>query len=119
SGSRVRCKCADQRGRIIFAVPDMRRLLLLLLLFFALQAAALDLPRANEKWITPKADESQIISNASPATTTEIAENLVRTRAAIGQLTRPRVRSRLPAQVYVFANERTFVSFRNIAFRAN
>ncbi|PYQ26353.1 MAG: hypothetical protein DMF56_24685 [Acidobacteria bacterium] len=97
----------------------MRRLLLLLLLFFALQAAALDLPRANEKWITLKVDEFQIISNASPATTTEIAENLVRMRAAIGQLTRLRVRSRLPAKVYVFANERTFASYRDIVFRAN
>ena len=95
----------------------MRRLLFLLLV--SLNAAALDLPRANEKWFTLKVDEFQIISNASPAATIDIAENLVRMRAAVGKLTQLRVRSRLPATVYVFANERTFAPYRDVVFKAN
>jgi tetratricopeptide (TPR) repeat protein len=97
----------------------MRRLLFPLLLLIALDAAAFDLPRANEKWFTLKVDEFEIISNAPPAATIEMAENLMRMRAAIGQLTQFRVRSRLPVKVYLFANERMFAPYRDIVFRAN
>jgi tetratricopeptide (TPR) repeat protein len=97
----------------------MRRLLFPLLLLTALEAAAFDLPRPNEKWFTLKVDEFEIISNASPAATIDVAENLGRMRAAVGQLTHLRVRSRLPAKVYVFANEKMFTPYRDVVFKAN
>jgi len=95
----------------------MRRALVLFSFFVSLQAAALELPRANEKWITLRVDEFEIISNASPAATTDIAENLLRMRAAVGQVTQLNVRSTLPTKVFIFGSERSFAPYRDLAFQ--
>lgn len=97
----------------------MRRLLLVLPLLASLTAAAIEIPRPNEKWITLKVDEFEIISNASAAATTNVAENLVRMRAAVGQLTHLNVRSRVPTTVFLFANERSFLPYRELVFPRN
>ncbi|HJQ41354.1 MAG TPA: hypothetical protein VKB93_29795 [Thermoanaerobaculia bacterium] len=97
----------------------MRRLLLVLPLLVSLTAAAIELPRPNEKWLTLKVDEFEIISNASPESTVAIAQNLVRMRAAVGQLTHLNVRSRVPTSVIVFANERSFAPYRELVFPRN
>jgi len=94
----------------------MRPLLVLLTFFLTVGASALDLPRANEKWITLRADEFEIISNTSAAATTDIAEDLLRMRAAIGKVTRLNVRSPLPTKVFIFANERSFAPYREVVF---
>lgn len=97
----------------------MRRLLLALSFLVSFTVAAIELPRPNEKWITLRVDEFEIISNASPAATTEIAQDLVRMRAAVGQLTHLNVRSRLPTSVFIFANERSFAPYRELVFPRN
>lgn len=78
-----------------------------------LSAASLEPPKANEKWITLIADEFQFISNASPKATLEIARDMLRMRAAVGQITKLKVRSPLPTKVFIFANERAFSGYRN------
>jgi Flp pilus assembly protein TadD len=92
-----------------------RPTLLVLALFVAatLSAAQPQLPPPNEKWLTLQADEFEFISNASPAKTLDIARNLLRMRAAIGQITTLKVRSASPTTVYIFAGERTFGPFRD------
>lgn len=92
-----------------------RRLVLLvtLLLASALSAAQPQLPGPNEKWVTLRADEFEFISNASPAKTLDIARDLLRMRAAIGQVTSLKVRSASPTTVFIFAGERTFGPFRD------
>lgn len=94
----------------------MRPLLALLTFLVTVGASALDLPRANEKWITLRADEFEIVSNASPSMTSDIAEDLLRMRAAIGKVTRLNVRSPLPTKVFIFANERSFDPYRDVVF---
>jgi Flp pilus assembly protein TadD len=86
---------------------------LALLLAPSLIAGPMELPRANEKWITLRADEFEFISNASPAQTLDIARDLLRMRAAIGQVTRLKVRSSLPTKVLIFASDRSFGPYRD------
>ncbi len=74
-------------------------------------------PTEREKWIATRADEMEIISNASESTTVSVARQLLRMRAALGQLTQLKVRSPLPTKVYVFANERSFAPYRDAAFQ--
>lgn len=95
----------------------MRRVLVPLSLLCCLSSAAIELPRANEKWTTLKADEFEIISNASPSLTNDVAENLLRMRAAVGQVTSLNVRSPLPIKVFVFNGERSFAPYRDLAFQ--
>lgn len=94
----------------------MRPLLALLTFFVTVGATALELPRPTEKWITLRADEFEIVSNASAAATTDIAEDLLRMRAAVGKVTRLNVRSPLPTKVFIFANERSFAPYREAVF---
>lgn len=84
-----------------------------LALAFRLSAASLEPPKANEKWISLTADEFQFVSNASPKATLEIARDMLRMRAAVGQITKLKVRSPLPTKVFIFANERTFGGYRD------
>jgi tetratricopeptide (TPR) repeat protein len=84
-----------------------------LCLTLSLSAASLEPPKASEKWITLTADEFQFISNASPAATLEIARDMLRMRAAVGQITKLKVRSPLPTKVFIFANERAFAGYRD------
>ena len=87
-----------------------------LLFTFTLSARTLELPRASEKWTTLRVDEFEFVSNASPSATLSIAENIVRMRAAVGQVTRLKVRSALPTKVFIFANERSFAPYRDALF---
>lgn len=84
-----------------------------LCLALELSAASLAPPKANEKWITLTADEFQFISNASPKATLKIARDMLRMRAAVGQITKLKVRSPLPTKVFIFANERGFGGYRD------
>ena len=94
----------------------MRTLLLLFSLLLSLRAAAIEPPKATEKWSTLRVDEFELISNASASKTVAIAEELVRMRAAVGEVTRLKVRSPLPTKVFLFANERAFVPYRDALF---
>ena len=84
-----------------------------ILLCFALNAAALEPPKPGEKWISLTADEFQFISNASPKATLDIARDMLRMRAAVGQITNMKVRSPLATKVFIFANERGFSGYRD------
>lgn len=84
-----------------------------LCLTLSLSAASLEPPKASEKWITLTADEFQFISNASPAATLDIARDMLRMRAAVGQVTKLKVRSPLPTKVFIFSNERAFAGYRD------
>jgi tetratricopeptide (TPR) repeat protein len=79
----------------------------------SLAAATLEPPKAKERWISLTADEFQFISNASPNATLEIARNMLRMRASVGQVTRLTVRSTLPTKVFIFSNERAFAGYRD------
>lgn len=94
----------------------LRRSLLALAFVAALPALALDLPNENEKWNTLKADELTVYSNASAPATLKVARQLLQMRAALGKLTRLKVRSPLPTQIYVFANEKSFAPYRDALF---
>ena len=85
----------------------------LLCIALHVSAAALEPPKPNEKWITFTADEFQFISNASPAKTLDVARDMLRMRAAIGQVTNLKIRSKLPTKVFLFANERAFAAYRD------
>jgi len=95
----------------------MPRIVLLLLVAFlsapTFAARSLEPPRANEKWITLRADEFRFVSNASPGKTLEIARDLLRMRAALGAVTNLKVRAALPTTVFIFANDRAFSGYRD------
>lgn len=102
----------------------MTRLLLIALLAlpsFAPWFASVPPPSDREHWITIDAGDLQIFSNAGERETTEIANNLVRMREAIGRITQLKVRSAVPTNVYVFRNEGSFNPFRDATLgrRAN
>ncbi|MFL6248298.1 MAG: tetratricopeptide repeat protein [Thermoanaerobaculia bacterium] len=78
-----------------------------------LSAESLALPRENDEWITLTADEFQFISNASPKATLRIARDMLRMRAAVGQITNMKVRSPLPTKVFIFDDEREFGGYRD------
>lgn len=86
---------------------------LLLFLALPLSAAPLEPPKPNEKWITVSVEEFEFISNASPAKTLDIARDMLRMRAAIGQVTNLKIRSTLPTKVFLFAGERGFAAYRD------
>jgi Flp pilus assembly protein TadD len=91
-----------------------RSLVLLAAVFFAFTLSAeVELPKADEKWIAFEADGFRFISNASPRVTQGIARDLLRMRAAVGQLTRLRVHTAEPTCVYIFSNERGFAPYRD------
>lgn len=91
-------------------------LLFLSLFSFGGAAKTLEFPRPNQTWTTVKADELTFISNASDSVTTNIVRELLRMRAAVGEITMLRVRSSLPTTVFVFANERSFAPYRDAVF---
>src|SRR5688500_7024148 len=74
--------------------------LLLALLAVASVAFArpIELPRANEKWLTLRIDESTLVGNVSPSETSAIARDLLRMRHAIGEITNLKVRSPKPTR---------------------
>src|SRR5687768_10783699 len=90
---------------------------LALFLCHDLSARSLEPPRPNEKWTTLRVDEFEIVSNAPPSVTADIARDLLRMRAAVGQVTRLKVRSPLPTKVFVFAAERSFAPYRDTLFQ--
>ncbi|HEX6097628.1 MAG TPA: tetratricopeptide repeat protein [Thermoanaerobaculia bacterium] len=93
----------------------MRRSLVLLaaVVFAFTLSAEVELPKADEKWLTLETDGFRFISNASPRVTQGIARDLLRMRAAVGQLTRFRVYTAEPTRVYLFSSERAFAPYRS------
>jgi Flp pilus assembly protein TadD len=97
----------------------MRRTLALFVTAIALASpayAALELPSPRERWISIKADEFEIFSNASDRETTAAAAHLLRMRDAIGSVTMLRVRAGLPTKVYIFRDRRNFAPYRSTIF---
>jgi Flp pilus assembly protein TadD len=78
-------------------------------------SAEVEPPKADEKWITFETDGFRFISSASPRVTQQIARDLLRMRAAVGQVTRLRVQTLVPTSVYIFPNERSFGPYRDAA----
>ncbi len=88
---------------------DVRRWALSAVVFLAAAAAAaIEPPPAAEKWITLQADEFRFVSNVSPRATLGVARDLLRMRAAIGQVTRMNVRSHTRTAVFIFSSRRGF-----------
>ena len=70
-------------------------------------AAALSAPGASaapqeDPWITIRADDVEIYSQAGLDTTRDTAAKLLRMRAAIGKVTQLNVRSATPIRVFLF-----------------
>ncbi len=89
------------------------RVLAAFLIALPLFAKPLELPRPNEKWISLRVAEFELVSNASPRKTVDIARDLLRMQDAVGQVTRLTVRSKVPTKVLIFANERSFAPYRD------
>ncbi len=96
-------------------MPRSLTVLAALLFAFTLSARELEPPKAGEKWITFETDGFRFISSASPRVTQEIARDLLRMRAAVGQVTRLRVRTAEPTRVYIFPSARRFAPYRESA----
>lgn len=83
----------------------------LALAFLLLAATSL---RAEESWLTLRSGELQFISNVSPSQTAAAAEQVVRLRAAIAEVTARNVRVPLPVKVFIL-DERSFLRYaRNV-----
>ena len=111
---------ADPGGKEAFPREyhlGMRRSLVLLaaVVFAFTLSAEVELPKADEKWITFETDGFRFISSASPRVTQGIARDLLRMRAAVGQLTRLRVYTAEPTRVCIFSSERGFAPYRDAA----
>lgn len=93
----------------------MRRSLVLLaaVVFAFTLSAEVELPKADEKWITFETDGLRFISSASPRVTQGIARDLLRMRAGVGQVTRFRVHTAEPTRVYIFSSEAGFAPYRS------
>lgn len=93
----------------------MRRSLVFLaaVVFAFALSAEVELPKADEKWITLETDGFRFISSASPRVTQGIAGDLLRMRAAVGQVSRIRVRTSEPTRVCIFSSERGFAPYRD------
>src|SRR5688572_739630 len=85
------------------------------LVFAFTLSAEVEPPKADEKWVTFETDGFRFISSASPRVTQEIARNLLRMRAAVGQVTRLKVQTLVPTSVYIFPDERSFGPYRDAA----
>jgi len=92
----------------------MLRTLAALTIAFALPSFAIDIPAEREKWIAIETGDLHIFSNAGDRQTTEIAQNLVRMREAVGHITHLKVHSAVPTNVYVFRNESSFAPYRDV-----
>jgi len=88
----------------------------ILLLLVALQSAAIELPRDADKWFEVRADDIRIFTNASPAAAQNLAREVLRMRAAIGQVTNLEVRTPVTTRIFLFADERSFAPYRDAAF---
>lgn len=92
-------------------------LVLLAAVFFAFTLSAeVELPKADEKWITFETDGFRFISSASARVTQEIARDMLRMRAAVGQVTRLSVYTAEPTLVCIFSSERGFAPYRSAVF---
>lgn len=93
-----------------------RSLVLFAAVVFAFTLSAeVELPKADEKWITFETDGFRFISSASPRVTQGMARELLRMRAAIVQVTRLRVYTAEPTRVFIFSSERGFAPYRDAA----
>ncbi|HJQ39738.1 MAG TPA: tetratricopeptide repeat protein [Thermoanaerobaculia bacterium] len=97
-------------------MPLPRPSLLLVTLLFALEIAAVELPRATDKWFEVRADDIRIFSNVSPAAAQDLAREVLRMRAVIGQITNLRVRTPVTTRIFHFANQTAFAPYRDAAF---
>jgi tetratricopeptide (TPR) repeat protein len=94
----------------------MRRCLAFLALsLLATSALAIEPPREKERWTTLTIDELTIYSNASDATTRDVASGLLRLRDALSAVTKFKVRSPLPTRVFIFGDQRGFVPYCDAA----
>lgn len=90
----------------------LRLTLLAPLLFSTLAAAAIPLPREKEGWLTVKAGDFEIFSNAGDRATIEIATDLMRMREAVSRVTKLKTHSAIPTRVYIFRSA-SFAPYRD------
>ncbi|OYV97757.1 MAG: hypothetical protein B7Z68_02750 [Acidobacteria bacterium 21-70-11] len=72
------------------------------------------MPGELERWVQVKADEFVIFSNAGKSKTKEIAEHLLRFRAALAKASKLPIHSPLPISVYAFKSTSAFAPYRDI-----
>ncbi len=105
---------SGQPAALPYTGSMLRILAAALALAFALPSFAVDLPSEREKWIEIETGDLHIFSNASERQTSEIAQNLVRMREAVGRITQLKVHSAVPTNVYIFRNESSFAPYRDL-----
>lgn len=95
----------------------MRRLLpaLVVLLLALTSQAAIQPPREREHWTSIAVDEFTFLGNVSERELRDVAVRTLRLRDALALMTTLRVHSPLPTKIYVFADERSFVPYRDAA----
>ncbi len=76
--------------------------------------AEVALPGKREKWFQVQAEEFLVCSNAGRRKTVEIAEQLLRFRAALALTSRLAIRSPLPITVYAFRDRSSFAPYRDL-----
>ncbi len=77
--------------------------------------AAVQPPRERERWASITVDEFTILGNVPDRELRDAATRTLRLRDALAMMTTLRVHSPLPTKIYVFADERSFVPYRDAA----
>lgn len=95
-----------------------RPVLLLACLALTLSLNAIEPPKATEKWVALDVEDFRFISGVSPQETLKIAREMLRMRAAAGEITNMKVRSTEPVRVFIFPTERRFAAFCETTLRA-
>lgn len=70
------------------------------------------------QWLCVRVGDIEIYSAAGPETTIDVAENLERMRAALGQVSQLNISSRHPTRVFVFQSETQLKPFATAIFGA-
>ncbi|HYS53559.1 MAG TPA: hypothetical protein VER58_07340 [Thermoanaerobaculia bacterium] len=88
---------------------------------FAIPAflAAVELPRTNERWTKTEFENFLIFSNAPDRQVRRVAEDLLRLRQTLAEVSKLETRSAVPTYVYAFRNEASFAPFREAAVGKN
>jgi tetratricopeptide (TPR) repeat protein len=95
-----------------------RSLLLAACLALTLPVHGIDLPKATEKWVALHVEDFRFISSVSSRETLKIARDLLRMRAAVGEMTAMKVHTAEPTRVFIFPNERRFAAYCEATLRA-
>ncbi len=75
-------------------------------------ALAIERPPANERWTRTEIGNLVIVSNAGDRIVRGVAENLLRLRQSLMEVSKLETRSPIPTYVYAFRNEASFDPYR-------